>query len=126
MFLDFKNLQIVNLSSFNLDSVQEQQGMFVNTTSLYLVNLGNCTDANNLFDKDQQYNLVILSNDNINISSLSGNINIYNISQENNISLVLEELSCIEGDEEKCAYCDYMFNKTNWAGCNYGLFTFRQ
>ena len=34
--------------------------MFVNTESLQIVNLGNCTDANNLFDKSQEYNLIIL------------------------------------------------------------------
>ena len=121
MFLDCKNLQIVNLSSFNLDYVEEQHGMFVNTESLQLVNLGNCTDANNLFDKDQVYNLVILSNENINISSLSGTINIYNTSEENNITEILSELSCVEGIDEKCTYCD-MFNPSICGGCNYGYY----
>jgi hypothetical protein len=60
MFLDCKNLQHVNLTAFNLDSVEEQQGMFVNTSSLQIVDLGNCTDANNLFDKEQDFTLNLL------------------------------------------------------------------
>ena len=106
MFLDCKNLQHVNLTAFNLDSVEEQQGMFVNTSSLQIVDLGNCTDANNLFDKEQDFNLIIVSNETINISSLSGNFNIYNQSGANNISELLEQLECIEGEGEKCLACD--------------------
>jgi len=85
MFFDFNNLQIANLSSFNLDNVEEQHGMFVNTTSLQMVSHGNCSDANNLFDKNQEYNLIILGNEDINISSISGKIKIHNINETNTI-----------------------------------------
>ena len=121
MFFDCKNLQIANLSSFDLDSVEEQHGMFVNTESLQIVNLGNCTDANNLFDKSQEYNLIILGNEDINTSSISGNIEVYNINETNNITELLEELSCVTGKGEKCYYCD-MFDNKKCGGCNYGYY----
>lgn len=87
--------------------------MFVNTESLQIVNLGNCTDANNLFDKSQEYNLIILGNEDINTSSINGNIQVYNINETINISELIEDLSYITGEGEKCRYCDDMFDKKN-------------
>ena len=122
MFFDCKNLQVANLSSFDLDNVEEQHGMFVNTTSLQMVNLGNCTDANNLFDKSQEYNLIILGNEDINTSSISGNIVIHNINETNNITQLLEDLPCVTGEGEKCLYCNDMFDKKVCGMCNFGYY----
>ena len=96
--------------------------MFVNTTSLQMVNLGNCTDANNLFDKSQEYNLIILGNEDINTSSISGNIVIHNINETNNITQLLEDLPCVTGEGEKCYYCDDMFDKKVCGMCNFGYY----
>ena len=96
--------------------------MFVNTESLQIVNLGNCTDANNLFDKSQEYNLIILGNEDINTSSINGNIQVYNINETINISELIEDLSYITGEGEKCRYCDDMFDKKKCGSCNYGYY----
>ena len=122
MFLNCKNLQLVNLSSFNLDSIEEQYGMFVNTSSLQVVDLGNCTDANNIFDQNQEYNLIIIANENVNISSITGNIQVYNASGDtNNITELLENIQCVTGNEEKCFYCD-MFDERICGECNFGYY----
>ena len=123
MFFDCKNLRMINLSSFNLDDIEEQYGMFVNTTSLQMVNLGNCTDANNLFDTNQEYNLIVLGNQDINTSSLSGNIKVYSLNETNNITELLEDLACVIGDGEKCASCSMEEGKQAFCGyCNEGYY----
>ena len=122
MFFNCKSIQNVNLSSFDLDNLEEPDGMFVNTQSLRAVNLGNSTNANNLFDTNEEYDLIILGNTNINISQLSGNINVYNISQINNLEEITQNLPCVIGEGEKCAYCSIVEDESHCGGCNEGYY----
>ena len=122
MFFNCKNIQNVNLSSFDLDNLEEPDGMFVNTQSLRLVNLGNSTNANNLFDASEEYNIIIIGNTDINVSQLSGNINIYNITEINNLTEITQSLPCIMGEGEKCAYCSIVEDESNCGGCNEGYY----
>ena len=121
MFFDCKNIQNVNVSSFDLDNLEEPDGMFVNTQSLRVVDLGNTTNANNLFDTREEYNLIIIGNTDINISQLSGNINIYNITEINNLTELTQSIPCITGEGEKCAYCSIVEDESHCGGCNEGF-----
>ena len=56
MFLDCTNLQFVDISSFNFDNLEGQDGIFVNTKSLQVINLGNCSDANSIFNPNEELN----------------------------------------------------------------------
>ena len=46
MFLECEKLRHVNLSSFKLDRIEEPSGMFINNPSLEAVDLGDCSDIN--------------------------------------------------------------------------------
>jgi hypothetical protein len=76
-----------------LDNVEEAYGIFVNTESLQVVDLGNCTDANLIFNPNEELNVIIIGNNSINTSLLSGNINVYNSDEINNITEIIAELN---------------------------------
>jgi len=123
IFLNCRNLQVVNISSFDLDNIAENYGLFVNTTSLQVVDLGNCSDANNLFNPNEELNIIIIANDSINISLLSGNVGVYTNNETNNISEIIEELSCIRGFDDKCYECSEEKGKKNLcSSCNFGYY----
>ena len=123
IFFNCQNLQIANLSSFELDNVEEAYGIFVNTESLQVVDLGNCTEANHIFNPIEELNVIIIGNNSINTSLLSGKINVYNSNEINNITEIVAELSCITGDGEKCLECNNEEGKKNLCSkCNYGYY----
>ena len=49
MFIGCHNLQKVNLSSFQLDNISEQNGMFIDNPSLETLDIGNTSDINTIF-----------------------------------------------------------------------------
>ena len=123
IFLNCRNLQIVNISSFDLDNIAENYGLFVNTTSLQVVDLGNCSDANNIFNPNEELNIIIIANDSINTSLLLGNVGVYVNNETNNISEIIEELSCIRGFDDKCYECNEEKGKKNLcSSCNFGYY----
>ena len=64
MFEDCTRLVTANLSAFDIDNIDESSGMFINNPSLRIVDLGNCSEANQLFSTQSNFNLAIISNNN--------------------------------------------------------------
>ena len=117
MFFGCNSLVTANLSSFNLDGIEEQSGMFVETNSLKEVDLGNCTDGNKIFDPSANYNLTIIANETINISldkisgvSIGGG------------GLFGSYITCEKGPNEKCKECEKIRSSSNCKNCNEGYF----
>ena len=116
MFVDCESLINVNLSHFHLDNITESNGMFINNPSLHFVDLGNCTDSNDLFSTQSDFNVTILTRENnediLNVSLFEGIIKIAQISIINetlfgaSISCEIGEgRNCVECDEEKTIFC---------------------
>jgi len=116
MFMDCNNIISANLSSFNINKVEEQDGMFINNPNLKVVDLSNCQDANKILSHNEKFNIVIIGIDEINIDNLNGNIS---IQQEDEI----EEINCTIGSEEKCLECSSKKGeKINCKSCNDGYY----
>ena len=65
MFADCSNIMRVNLSTFNIDNIEDQSGMLVNNPSLRVVELYNCSDANEFFYSKTPYNLTMILDEEI-------------------------------------------------------------
>ena len=125
MFADCSSLMSANLSAFDIDNVEEPSGMFINNPSLQLVDLGNCTDANELFSSESDFNLTIITNENITVINESyflGNFTflhrfefifpMYNI---------YGGINCITGEGNLCKECDEI--ETHFCkSCNKGYY----
>ena len=73
MFIGCHNLQKVNLSSFQLDNISEQNGMFIDNPSLETLDIGNTSDINTIFSSSENFNVKIITTSNeLNTSGLSG------------------------------------------------------
>ena len=73
MFIGCHNLQKVNLSSFQLDNISEQNGMFIDNPSLETLDIGNTSDINTIFSSIEKFNVKINTTSNeLNTSGLSG------------------------------------------------------
>ena len=113
MFEDCTRLVTVNLSAFDMDNIDEPSGMFINNPSLRLVDLGNCSDANQLFSTQSNFNLTIVSNNNnsiLNESFFNGNIIIID---DTDINITTIEpnifgigIYCDIGDGPLCKECN--------------------
>ena len=116
MFLDCNNLVFVNLSSFQINNIEEQNGMFINNPSLKAVDLSNCSDANQIFSHDENFQIIIIGFDEINVENLTGNFSIKNETDK-------EEINCTIGNEEKCLECSSKKGeKINCKSCNDGYY----
>ena len=116
MFFGCNSLVSANLSSFNLDGIEEQSGMFINVPSLKEVDLGNCTDGNKIFNPSEEYNLTIISNEtNINCDKISG-VNI------DSGGLFGSYITCEIGINEKCKECENIRTSSKCKSCNKGYF----
>jgi hypothetical protein len=116
MFFGCNSLIFANLSSFNLDGIKEQSGMFIEVNSLKEVDLGNCTDGNKIFNPTVQYNLTIIANVfNINCDKISG----VNIGGGGPFG---SYIVCKVGDNEKCKECEDIRISSNCKNCNKGYF----
>ena len=116
MFFGCNSLSSLNLSSFNIDKIGEQRGMFVNTQSLKNLELGNCTDANKIFNPSENYNnLIIKGNESIIDQEI-----IHGISFINDSGLFGFHVTCDIGEKEKCKKCDKA--SSDCEICNEGYF----
>ena len=116
MFLDCNSLVFANLSSFQINNVEEQNGMFINNPSLKVVDLSNCSDANQIFSPEENFDIVIKGNEDINVTNLNGS---FKIQQE----VEIEEINCTIGSEEKCLECSSKKGeKINCKSCNDGYY----
>ena len=88
MFIECSNLISVNLSSFQLSNISEQNGMFIDNPSLEKLDLGNASDINGLFSSTENFKVTIITTSSeVNSSGLSGEFT--KISREEN-----QELNC--------------------------------
>ena len=116
MFLDCNNLVFANLSSFQINNIEEQNGMFINNPNLKVVDLSNCSDANQIFSHEENFQIVIIGFDEINVENLTGNISIQHEDE-------IEEINCTIGSEEKCLECSSKKGeKINCKSCNDGYY----
>lgn len=125
MFVDCERLMSVNLSSFELDNIEEPSGMFINNPSLRVVDLGNCTDANQLFSTQSDFNLTIIANDNISIINESlFNGNFIRTSRDEFFERNLNgEIYCDIGEGELCKECNDIIGYTkSCKSCNKGYY----
>ena len=73
MFIGCQNLKTVNLSSFQLNNISEQNGMFIDNPSLETLDVGNATDINSIFSSEENFNVKIITvSDELNSSELNG------------------------------------------------------
>ena len=105
MFLECEKLREVNLSAFKLDTIEEPSGMFINNTSLELLDLGNCSDIDNVFEifpQDNNNNTKVTIFSNIEPETEA------NLTQNFNFSYSVEYLArdCEIGDGPLCKECD--------------------
>ena len=110
MFIECRNLIMVNLSAFKLDSISEQNGMFIENPSLEKIDIGNTSDINNIFSSTENFKVTIITTSNgLNSSGLSGeftNISRKEIQQGNctvsNWTELLNNVINYYGDYEVC------------------------
>ena len=106
MFSDCTSIRKVNLSSFDMDNVEDQSGMFINNPSLKLVEIHNCSDANKIFSTQSEFNLTIFGN------NISDFLNFTN--KIWNISILKEHLYGSSGFDEGC----YLEKNEHCKECN--------
>ena len=102
MFFECEKLRHVNLSAFKLDKIEESSGMFINNPSLEAVDLGDCSDINQVL----QIFSSEINNTGITIySKIDPDI----IHEVFNISVTIEETfnsaGCYTGNESTCLNC---------------------
>ena len=118
MFLDCNSLIYANLSSFQIDNIEEQNGMFVNTPSLKVIDLSNSTNNSNtsqIFSPNEEFNIIIKGQD-INLTNFNGSFKL-------ELSFEVEEINCTIGHGEKCMECsDKKGEKINCKSCNVGYY----
>ena len=106
MFSDCTSIRKVNLSGFDMDNVEEQNGMFINNPSLRMVEMHNCSEANQMFSTQTEFNLAIIGNENSDIL---------------NFTNIIGEIIIIEEDIEPFIYKDPdLFGGMGDDGCNKG------
>ena len=108
MFSECSSLISVNLSGFDLDNIEEPSGMFINNTALQIVDLGNCNDANSIFSTQTDFNITIITRENISVINESNfNGNFKNIQIEYfDSKLYRASISCRIGEGELCKECN--------------------
>ena len=68
-------------------------------------------------------NFIIIGNESMNISSLFGNIHIYNKCGENNLLELIDNLTCITEQGSKWYRCSNVPGKKDFCkSCNYGYY----
>ena len=123
MFVDCTKLLSANLSAFDMDNVDEPSGMFINNPSLRVVDLGNCSDANQLFSTESNFNLTIISSSEYSIINESFFIGNISINKEFNSNLFGGGIYCEIGDGSLCKECDDRPGYTrSCKSCNKGYY----
>ena len=123
MFVDCTKLLSANLSAFDMDNVDEPSGMFINNPSLRVVDLGNCSDANQLFSTESNFNLTIISSSDYSIINESFFIGNISINKEFNFNLFGGGIYCDIGDGSLCKECDDRPGYTrSCKSCNKGYY----
>ena len=122
MFLECEKIRKVNLSAFDLDTIEEASGMFINNTSLELLDLGVCSDIDTVFEIFPQENTNNSTKVNVfsNIEPKDGTRVIPNF----NFTIIDEYIDseCIKGNGSYCKECDTGDRNNYCKSCNEGYY----
>ena len=121
MFLECEKLREVNLSAFKLDEIEEPSGMFINNTSLEVLDLGDCSKIDNVLEIFPQENnnstkVTIFAN----IEAENRTLEIPNINFGYSVEILAHD--CVIGDGKLCKECDKNERSNYCKICNEGYY----
>jgi len=123
MFLECEKLREVNLSAFNLDKINEPNGMFIDNPSLELLDLGDCSDIDKLLDifpQENNNNTKVTIVSNIEVENITHEVPNISFSYSLNYEYVVRD--CIKGEGEFCKECDTEGRNDYCKSCNEGYY----